>query len=69
MLTVERSWLGHVKRTSVDIGIVWIVEPESHMESVDRVGIALVGIESEDLIEQDRLDRGCEQSLAVDLKI
>ena len=56
MLAVERGWLDYIESAAIHIGIVGIVEPEAQVERVDRAGIALVGIKTEDLIQQDGLD-------------
>ena len=36
MLAVERCRLGHVERASIDVGIVGVVEPEAHVEGINR---------------------------------
>src|SRR5690348_17274494 len=69
VLAVERCWVSDVKRAAVSVRIVGIVEPESKVESVDRSRIALVRIKTEDLVEQDRLDRGSERALVVSLNV
>ena len=56
MLAIEWSRFGHVEPTGRCIER--IVEPESHVKCVNRVWIALVGVEPENLIEQDCFDGG-----------
>src|SRR5262249_41215372 len=52
MLAIERC---HLERHAVAGGIFRVVEPEPHLERVRRVQ-AHVGVEAEDLIQQDGLD-------------
>lgn len=67
MLAIERGRLAHVK--AARSRIIRIIEPEANMESVDRVWIALIWIESENLIEKNRADRGGELPFRTGLQI
>ena len=67
MFSVERCWLGHIE--TAGSRVVRIVEPESEVESIDWIRIAEIGIESENLIQQNCLDCRGEFSRAIGLQV
>src|ERR1051326_2193102 len=69
VLAIERGWVSNIKYAAVSVRIVGIVKPESKVEGMDRLRIALVRIKTEDLIEQDRLDGCRERAFVVRLNV
>jgi len=69
VLAVKRSGLVHIENAPVNVRIIRIVEPESYVERVDWIRIALIRIEAKDLIEQDRSNCGRKLTITVRLKI
>src|SRR5215469_13152950 len=69
VLAIEGCRIVNIENAPVNIRVIRIVEPESYVECVDRIRIALIRIEAEDLIEQDRFDRGRKLTIAAGMKI
>lgn len=68
VLPVEGCEFGYIEGAAVYVGIIGIIEPETNVEAIGRRQTG-VRIKSEDLIQQDRLDRGLEMTLTVGLKV
>ena len=53
VLAVERRWLSYVE--AARSRVLWIVKPEAEVESIDGRRIALVCVETENLVEKNRV--------------